>query len=159
MRQITGQLIEELQSEIGNQDIASSEGIKVERYSELHYHIAKLACLNKKFTLFYRGQKEDYKASDSISQKSSFYPTIYRGRITQNEKELRWSKLQYASDKLITYLRNAGIASSSLKILERKSLLQWSILQHYEVVATPLIYSTILTRKLDLEAHRFNTTF
>lgn len=139
MRRIYGKLTEELKAFIGNEDVSSHEGLFVNTYSELQVQMAKLSCINKNYTLYYRGQHRDYKAIDSKSQRSSFYPTIFRGKLSADEKEIRWNQLEYASKKLVEYLKTKGIVSSSLKMIERKQLLQWSILQHYEVVPTPLI--------------------
>lgn len=136
MKKIEGKLTEQIKSFIGSDSVAVSPGFPVETFSDLQMHMAQLSCLNKDYILFYRGQKSDYKA-DSRSMESSFYPTIYRGTLTPDVKEIRWRQLEYASNKLVEYLKNEKI--SSTKIIERKHLLQWSILQHYEVVPTPLI--------------------
>ena len=136
MKSYIGELTDELNDFFGTGSIASHEGFPVNTFSELQEQMARLSCLNKSSVLYYRGQKRDYKAEGS--QKSSFYPTIYRGRLTSDEKERRWHQLDYASKKLVEYLPSANL-KSSLKLIERKNLLQWSILQHYEVVPTPLI--------------------
>jgi hypothetical protein len=136
MKKIEGKLTEQIKSFIGSDDVAVSQGFPVKSFRDLQMHMAQLSCLNKDYILFYRGQKSDYKA-DSRSKESSFYPTIYRGVLTPDLKEIRWRQLEYASRKLVEYLREEKI--SSLKLIERKHLLQWSILQHYEVVPTPLI--------------------
>ena len=136
MKNYKAELTEELKGFFGTEDIVSHEGFPVKTFSELQEQMARLSCLNKSSVLYYRGQKADYKADGS--QKSSFYPTIYRGRLTPDEKEIRWHQLEYASKKLVDYLMKANL-KSSLNLIQRKSLLQWSILQHYEVVPTPLI--------------------
>lgn len=136
MKPYKAELTEELKAFFGTQDVASHEAFPVNTFSELQEQMARLSCINKSSVLYYRGQKRDYKADGS--QKSSFYPTIYRGRMTPDEKEMRWHQLEYASNKLVDYLSKANL-KSPIKLLKRKYLLQWSILQHYEVVPTPLI--------------------
>lgn len=136
MRQIKPKLTGRIESYIGTNDVASGPGFPVDTFSELQIHMAQLSCLNESYVLYYRGQKSDYTA-DPKSRKSSFYPTIYRGKLTPDVKELRWRQLEYASNRLVEYLKETKI--SSLKLIERKQMLQWSLLQHYEVVPTPLI--------------------
>lgn len=88
-------------------------------------------------TLFYRGQKEDYR--NPKSGKSTFYPTMYRGNIlTKEELKYRWKKLNKASEIFIEKFKSKYPNNKSY-IIKRKRIVQWSILQHYEVTETPLI--------------------
>lgn len=115
--------------------VASDDGLIVNSYKELRKYVAELSCKNKDCILFYRGQKEDYKNSKS---KSTFYPTIYRGEpLSADELAFRWRKLKSASKLLVDKIKAEKISEKDLLI--RKKLLQWSIIQHYEVTETPLI--------------------
>lgn len=115
--------------------VASDDGLIVNSYRELRKYVAELSCKNKDCILFYRGQKEDYKNSKG---KSTFYPTIYRGEpLSADELAFRWRKLKSASELLVDKIKAENISEKNLLI--RKKLLQWSIIQHYEVTETPLI--------------------
>lgn len=115
--------------------VASGSGDSVTSFSELQLQVAELSCLYKHYVLYFRGQGFDHKTG-SIS---ALYPTIYRGKLYQATYEKRWNDLRKASDLLTKKLKSSSSSSTNLSLLRRKPLLQWSILQHYGVVATPLI--------------------
>lgn len=126
--------------------LAESAGVYVDTYFELRRQMAQLACANSDYILFYRGQKQDY--TDSIYRKggSSFFPSIYRGQLSYGELQLRWNKLNkaclYLLEELSLYRKKLPPKSPERKELDlviRKRLLLWSLLQHYEVVDTPLL--------------------
>lgn len=116
-------------------NVTSSAGTLVTSFSELQLEVAKLSCLNKRYVLYFRGQGHDYLAGKG----SALYPTIYRGNLSKTVRESRWKDLEKASELLIDKLSSSGIGTQNIRLLRRKPLLQWSILQHYGVVATPLI--------------------
>lgn len=63
---------------------------------------------------------------------------MYRGdRLDKDELKYRWEKLNKASEIFIKKLRSKY--PSKTYIVKRKRIVQWSILQHYEVTETPLI--------------------
>lgn len=118
------------------ESVAKDDAIEVSTYDELRKHVAQLSYANKDYILFYRGQKEDYKNQNS--GKSSFYPSMYRDeKLDKNELKFRWEKLHIASDLLKTNIQAKYPRDSY--IIRRKKIVQWSILQHYEVTETPLI--------------------
>lgn len=135
MRNITPHLTNDFFNKgITANNVASHDAYNVSTYKELRKLIAKLAYANKDYILFFRGQKNDYK---NKSGKSSFYPSIYRGEpLNFEELRFRWEKLHSASKLLIKSIENKKFKATTLK---RKKLIQWSILQHYEVTETPLI--------------------
>ena len=63
---------------------------------ELRKQMAQLACANSDFILFFRGQKRDY--TDNLYRKggSSFFPSIYRGNISDEDLHEKWTKLEIA---------------------------------------------------------------
>lgn len=135
MRSILGRLTSELHNHTNPKDVGKDEGFSINTYRELVEQVAKLAYLNKDHLLFFRGQKSDYK---NKADKSTFYPTIYRGdHVTQEELDYRFDKLNSASKILVELFRKHKI--EGVAELKRKKLIQWSILQHYEVTETPLI--------------------
>lgn len=136
MRKITPELTEEILKQTTTETVAKDDAIEVLNYKELRKHIAQLSYANKDCILFYRGQKDDYR--NQKSGKSTFYPTMYRGdRLDKDELKYRWEKLNKASEIFIKKLRSRY--PSKTYIVKRKRIVQWSVLQHYEVTETPLI--------------------
>lgn len=136
MRKITPELTEEILKQTTTETVAKDDAIEVLNYKELRKHIAQLSYANKDCILFYRGQKDDYR--NQKSGKSTFYPTVYRGdRLDKDELKYRWEKLNKASEIFIKKLRSRY--PSKTYIVKRKRIVQWSVLQHYEVTETPLI--------------------
>ncbi len=135
MRSVEGKITAKLANTVNEKDPASGGGYPVKTFRELVEHNAALAYLNKDHLLFYRGQGNDYK---NKSNKSSFYPSIYRGDyLPKREVEHRYDILLQASSKLIDLLSTR--TKDGTHELKRKKYIQWSILQHYEVCGTPLI--------------------
>ncbi|MBA4317621.1 MAG: FRG domain-containing protein [Flavobacterium sp.] len=136
MRQISGIILtKELSKHTSIKNVAKDQGYFVKSYRELVEQIAKLSYLNKDYLLFFRGQNNDYK---NKANKSTFYPTIYRSDyLTQQELDYRFDKLYSASKILVELFKKKKIEGQYE--LRRKKLIQWSILQHYEVIGTPLI--------------------
>lgn len=136
MRKITPELTDEISKYTSPETVAKDEAMEVANYRELRKHIAQLSYANKDCILFYRGQKNDYRNQNS--GKSTFYPSMYRGdRLDKDELKYRWEKLNKASEIFIKKLRSKY--PSKTYIVKRKRIVQWSILQHYEVTETPLI--------------------
>lgn len=119
------------------EQMLQNNGFLVHSYEELTKFIAELACENPNLVLFYRGQKSDYKSGTGSEHKSTILPTIYRNDTSIKEMDYRWKKLNKACELLVTQLK--GQKGINFELVRRKKLIQWSILQHYEVVDTPLI--------------------
>lgn len=135
MREITPNLTKELQNFVKNNSVASNDAYPIKSFNELVEQTAKLSFLNKDFLLFYRGQPEDYR---NKAGNTTLYPSIYRGDYL-NQKELlyRFNYLTEAGKILAKRFEENGL--EGFKDVKRKNLIQWSILQHYEVCQTPLI--------------------
>ncbi len=145
-------LTETLKEVINPKNVAGSEAYKVNTFRELVEHVAKLAYLNKDYMLFFRGQGNDYK---NRSGNSSFYPSIYRGDyLSQAELNYRFDILNKSSKNLAKIFEEEQIEGYSE--LKRKKLIQWSILQHYEVCGTPLMDFTQSLRVACSFAHMDN---
>ncbi|SFT51061.1 FRG domain-containing protein [Algoriphagus locisalis] len=152
MRPILGKLTSELYKHTNPKDVGKDDGFFINTYRDLVEQVAKLAYLNKDHLLFFRGQKSDYK---NKADKSTFYPTIYRGdHVTQEELDYRFDKLNSASKILVELFSKHKI--EGVTELKRKKLIQWSILQHYEVTETPLIDITQSLRVACSFAQLFN---
>ena len=135
MRQIEGQITEEIRKFTGNLPVAKAEAFPVMTYRQLVEQIAKLAYLNKDYLLFFRGQGIDYR---NRSNASTIYPTIYRGDyVPQREINYRFQLLEQASREIRDIFEKENIQGN--EDLKWKKFLQWSILQHYEVCNTPLL--------------------
>lgn len=135
MRHIEGRISEEMKNHVDENDISGSEGLYVESFGKLVEHTASLAYLNKDHLLFYRGQGNDYK---NKSNKSTFYPSIYRGDyLSKREIAHRFDILNQSANKLVDILSTR--VKDGEKELKQKKYIQWSILQHYEVCGTPLV--------------------
>jgi len=135
MRQIKGQLTEEISRFIGNKPLDKADAFPVTTYRQLVEQIAKLAYLNKDNLLFFRGQGIDYRNRNGAS---TIYPAIYRGDyVIQREMNNRFRLLDHAARKLRDIFEEEKI--QGYEDLVWKKYIQWSILQHYEVCDTPLL--------------------
>jgi hypothetical protein len=135
MRQIFGKLTTDLLKHTTPKTVGFDSGYPIGSFRKLVEEVAKLSYLNKDYLLFFRGQKSDYKNSYKTS---TFYPTIYRSDyLTQQELDFRFDKLNSASKILVKLFKDNNI--EGYNEIKRKRLIQWSLLQHYEVTETPLI--------------------
>ena len=135
LRKIFGKLTPELAGHTTPKTVGVDNGFPIKNFRDLVEQVAKLSFLNKDYLLFFRGQKSDYK---NKFNSSTFYPTIYRGEyLTQQELDYRFDKLQSASKILVELFKKHKV--EGLTEFQRKKLIQWSLLQHYEVTETPLI--------------------
>jgi hypothetical protein len=135
MRQIFGRLTTEINKHTSTKTVGADPGFPASTFRQLVEQVAQLSYLNKDYLLFFRGQASDYKNSYG---NSTFYPTIYRSDyLTQQELDFRFDKLNSAS-KILTELLEKNRVEGANEI-KRKKLIQWSLLQHYEVTETPLL--------------------
>lgn len=112
-----------------------SNTIKIATFHDLIMEIAELSYKNPDVMLFYRGQNSNYIKKIY----STLYPTIYR---SNNEKELKFEfkLLENSANKLVEELEyDNNVDVEELKEIKKIKLLQYSILQHYEVCKTPLL--------------------
>lgn len=115
--------------------ISSSNPLNISSFRELVEVVAKFAYHNKDYLLFFRGQSRDYLNKGG---KSTFYPTIYRGDyLSHIELRNRFDILEGCSKVLAQTFEDRKI--DGYKDVKRRKLIQWSILQHYEVCPTPLL--------------------
>ena len=135
MRTIVGQLTPELETVVGTLPIAKADPLPVATFRELMQQVARLSYANKDHLLFFRGQATDHR---NKALASTFYPSIYRSeRLTKAELEVRFTVLSSAAQRLVEAFHREKIEGASE--VRRRKLIQWSILQHYEVCATPLL--------------------
>jgi hypothetical protein len=83
----------------------------------------------------YRGQSQDYtvNASGKPIEGSSLYPSLLRptGKDRISELNKRFGLLELAEEKLKKHLMFDEV--------HQDRIVRWAILQHYEIVATPLL--------------------
>lgn len=112
-----------------------SNTIKIPTFHDLIMEIAELSYKNPDVMLFYRGQNSNYVKKIY----STLYPSIYR---SNNEKEIKFEFkiLENSANKLLQELeKDDNVDVEELKEIKKIKLLQYSILQHYEVCKTPLL--------------------
>lgn len=132
--------------------ITTSTPIQISTFRELVETTAKFAFFNKDFMLFYRGQANDYLNKGGGS---TFYPTIYRGDYLPHRELLnRFDILEGSSKALVDLFESRRI--EGFKDLKRRKLIQWSVIQHYEVCETPLLDFTHSLRVACSFAHMNN---
>lgn len=119
----------------------SHDGYPVANFAELRQLIAELSCLNPDSILFFRGQHTDHKRPyGKMGEASTFLPSIFRGKLRKGDLLARWNKLELATNLLVEKLKTIPDArKKEFAFLKAKRLAQWSVLQHYEVVDTPLL--------------------
>ncbi|HFC93183.1 MAG TPA: FRG domain-containing protein [Leucothrix mucor] len=135
MRQIDSHLPDKVKRYFGNVSVAESDGFPVKTFKDLVEISASISYLNKDYLIFYRGQNTDYK---NKAGRSTFYPTIYRGDpLRRKEIDYRFGVLNDSCRVLKAKFQENEV--EGFHELKRKKLIQWSVLQHYEVCDTPLM--------------------
>jgi len=136
MRHIIPTIPDKFTNQLGDPaKIASSNPLKIFSFRELVEVVARFAYHNKDCLLFFRGQSQDYLNKGGSS---SFYPTIYRGDyLSHKEVRYKFDLLEGCSKALSQLFEDRKI--DGYRDVKRRELIQWSILQHYEVCSTPLL--------------------
>lgn len=112
-----------------------SNTIKIDTFQDLIMEIAELSYKNPDVMLFYRGQNNNY----TKMKYTTLYPTIYRLNSIKDIK-FEFDILEKSANKLINLLEtNNDIDRDEIGEIKKIKLLQYSILQHYEVCKTPLL--------------------
>lgn len=125
---------------IANSDVESvrsDTGFHIKSFPDLITKVAHLSFANPGFELLFRGQGNDYKIS---AGRTTLLPSILRTGARYFTKQLakdRFEKLERAQELLCSELANRSTKGSTR--LTRYGVLQWAILQHYEVCDTPLL--------------------
>ena len=118
-----------------NQSVCERHGILVKNYPDLINKIAALAFNNPQFLLFFRGQKADFQNGYS----TTILPAIFRQ--SRDDLKKKYDSLKDAEDQLINHYHFAG--SKGIRV---HGILRWAILQHYQIVPTPLLDVTYSPR-------------
>jgi len=135
MREIKPRLTPELARHCGDDPVWRAKAFDVSTYRALVEHVAKLAYANRDELLFFRGQDKDYQ---SKAGGTTLYPAIYRGDVVPiRELRHKFELLDQSARLLVERFKKAKVDGHTE--LRQKRYIQWSILQHYEVTATPLL--------------------
>lgn len=135
MREAKPTLTPELAAHCKNAPVWKARPFEVNKFRALVEHVARLAYANPDQLLFFRGQDKDYQ---NKAGGTTLYPAIYRGdTLAARELRHRFDLLDQASRLLVDHFKVSRIDGH--RELRQKRYIQWSILQHYEVVATPLL--------------------
>jgi len=136
MRRIQPELTDELAAHyLDPAKVGMAAPFRIGTFRQLVEQTARLSFKNKDHLLFFRGQMLDYK---NKVNSSTFYPTIYRGDyLTARELVHRFNVLEGAGKSLVSVFENEKV--EGYRELKRRKAVQWSILQHYEVCATPYL--------------------
>jgi hypothetical protein len=135
MREITSRKTPELNIHSKGQPIWKASPYEVTTFRALVEHVARLAYANPDELLFFRGQDKDYQ---SKAGGTTLYPSIYRSdSLAVRELRHRFDMLNQASILLVDRFKKAKIEGH--RELRHKQYIQWSIIQHYEVIDTPLL--------------------
>jgi hypothetical protein len=135
LQSIKPQLTVEFARHVGDRDVWRAPAFEISNYRALVEHVARLSYMNRNHLVFFRGQDKDYQ---SKAGGSTLYPAIYRGdNVPRAELEVRFRQLESAERVLVRLFEEGEI--NGARDLSRKRYIRWSILQHYEVSATPLL--------------------
>jgi hypothetical protein len=120
---------------VKDKGVEHSRAYEVSSYRQLVEKVAQLAYINSDHLLFFRGQGKDYQ---SKAGGTTLYPAIYRGdNVPRRELAYRFEQLDQAARVLVDLFSKEGVQGH--RDISRKRYVQWSILQHYSVVPTPLL--------------------
>lgn len=144
MRTIGKQRVWSFNGESGAACVASCISIRkaiacgVTSYFDLATKIAELQFRNREYVLLFRGQSADHR---NTHDNSTLKPSIFRPESTKNPSSetlrRRFEVLDRAEQLLLEHYATARF--SGVKWVRRHQIVRWSILQHYEVCATPLL--------------------
>jgi len=123
-----------------NYNVRARPGLEVHSYPDLVERISLLSFHNPEQVLFFRGQKAEYTTSKN---NSSIKPSIFRpvgNRRTSPKGDAirhRYTRLREAEKLVIECFLQHNLLGKERVI--RSRILQWAIIQHYEICGTPLL--------------------
>ena len=110
---------------------------RITTFEDLVRAIARIQFYNPEYSLFFRGQAQDYTLDDGST---IIYPAIYRFpeyEFDIDELLVRAKKLAWAQARLLDEFRQRRLVGYDR--LTAFQELCWAVLQHYEVCDTPLL--------------------
>lgn len=122
--------------------IRASEGFKVSSFRSLMDEVAMVTISNKNFEMFYRGQSKDYKNNQAVYYKDRKAKSTILPSICRPEKKLDGSYKYSIRKDLITKRYEDLSKMVELVRGSRGSYFNeyyYALLQHYDILPTPLI--------------------
>jgi hypothetical protein len=123
---------------IQGQNFRKAAAHAVASYFELATKVAELQFRNRDHILLFRGQAGDYRNQRGYT---SMKPTLLRGQAGRNpgiaDLRKRFARLAAAEAILVDEYKAARLLG--LDRVRKQRIVRWSILQHYEICATPLL--------------------
>lgn len=123
--------------------VDATDQTSVSTYEELLAAVAALAWENRNLQLQFRGQSDDFPTHPGGTAGGCLYPSIFRNdanRKGPHAVDARYQVLDQASDALVNSLRAGSEDEQQLgRMVARDRLLQWAVIQHYEICDTPLL--------------------
>lgn len=120
-----------------NKDIRKSDPYEVNSFRFLVKKIAQISFHNPEWSLYYRGQNEDFENRRGLS---SLYPSIYRSSdgllVSERILRRRFLILLKAEEELLDAFNEFNLDGYTK--LKHFREIRWAILQHYERCKTPL---------------------
>jgi len=124
-----------------NSVVRGAPGHPVSSYLELAKKVAELQFRNPEHVLLFRGQTHDYK---NQKKNTTLKPSLFRHRKLDGFRPPsssvlieRFNRLKTAEDGLTRLFNEQSLEGRHR--LQRHRILRWSIAQHYELCATPLL--------------------
>jgi len=126
-------------------DVRGDSACDINDFPSLVRAVAIISFKNPDFALFYRGQDKDYQLRFN---KTTLRPSIYRnwgsGKTRGRLMKERFENLVLAT-KLLRNKFSAKKLDSRYRIFQYTEV-AWAILQHYEIITTPLMDFTVSLR-------------
>ncbi|ARP91753.1 hypothetical protein CAL14_16865 [Bordetella genomosp. 9] len=123
---------------VQGQNFRKADAHPVASYFDLATKVAELQFRNRDHVLLFRGQASDHRNQRGYT---SLKPSLLRGAAGRNpgvaELRQRFATLEAAEEILAQEYAHAGLLGRDR--VQRQRIVRWSILQHYEVCATPLL--------------------
>lgn len=128
-----------------NAQVRESIGFSVRSFRELVGCISELASSNPHLNLYYRGQGQDH---NDRKQRSKIYPSLYRPRHGQSNLRSPTIRKRLASMKEALRQMRTGHGRLALpsSVLSYHDEYYQALLQHYEILPTPLVDITVSLR-------------
>lgn len=119
-----------------NDEIISSKPKVVDSYQELVESIAQIAFYNQDYSLFFRGQSQDFKDEKG---NTTIYPSIYRPDKNEKQVTRKFEELDESIKKLVkSFQRSPNKFAGTTNVIKYKEL-SWALAQHYEIIDTPVL--------------------
>jgi hypothetical protein len=116
-------------------EIRKSKGTKADSFSFLARMIAEIGYHNHKYNLLFRGQSNDDKDKNG---RTKIYPSIYRPEGQRLSKHVSTERFQNLK-KAITALSKARDSLGVHSILKNHNEYYIALLQHYQLLRTPML--------------------